>query len=217
MNFGAVTAAADTHKLAIHGVCNAQKADGFGPGAIALLGPKEPGFWAHVCGTEEFSDSRPDPLDRWSLRVINDLAEGFGATALFPFGAPARPFLSWASRSQRAWSSPVGLLVHDEAGLLVSFRGALFFPGASVEVNASKSPCENCVERPCLVACPVGALTSAGYDLDRCHRHLDNPEGAECLDKGCLVRLACPVSQAYERDPDQSGFHMRAFHRPKQM
>lgn len=73
-------------------------------------------------------------------------------------------------------------------------------------------PCETCAA-PCLTACPVGALTGAGYDLPACHAFLDRPEGAECLSAGCLVRRACPLSQSYARLPEQSGYHMRQFHR----
>ena len=53
-------------------------------------------------------------LGRWSARVIGEMAEGLGATAVFPFGGPPwAPFTAWARRSGEAWESPVGLLVHD--------------------------------------------------------------------------------------------------------
>ena len=69
---------------------------------------------------------RPDPVDRWSRRVIGRLACDLGAKALFPFGGPPyHPFYQWALRTGRAWESPVRLLVHDTQGLMVSFRGAL--------------------------------------------------------------------------------------------
>jgi hypothetical protein len=54
------------------------------------------------------------------------MACDLGAKALFPFtGPPWHPFIAWARRSGRAWESPVGFLVHDRAGLMVSYRGAL--------------------------------------------------------------------------------------------
>jgi epoxyqueuosine reductase len=59
----------------------------------------------------------PDPIDRWSRRVIGHMACDLGAKALFPFGGPPwHPFIAWAKRSGRAWESPVGFLVHDRAG-----------------------------------------------------------------------------------------------------
>jgi len=73
-------------------------------------------------------------------------------------------------------------------------------------------PCETCAA-PCLVACPAGAITEACYDVPRCHGFLDQPEGADCLSGGCLVRRACPLSQSYARLPEQSAYHMGQFHR----
>ncbi|MEP0565431.1 MAG: ferredoxin, partial [Paracoccaceae bacterium] len=102
--------------------------DALGMGTLILLGPHEPGFWAHVTTEPEFNDKAPDPLDRWSARTITALAHKLGGTPYFPFGTPARPFITWALRSARAWVSPAQLLVHDTAGLFVSYRGALLVP-----------------------------------------------------------------------------------------
>ena len=204
--------AARAEALSILGHCATVPEDGLGMGTIALLGPAEPGFWAHVNRAPEFRDGRADPLDRWSERVISALAEAHGGTALFPFGTPARPFIGWALRSGRAWQSPVGLLVHDEAGLLVSYRGAILFPAIDWPRADALNPCPSCREKPCLTACPVSAMTDRGYDIPGCKSYLDSPAGQSCRASGCAVRLACPISRSYPRDHAQSAFHMRAFH-----
>jgi epoxyqueuosine reductase len=73
----------------------------------------------------EFTDGRPDPIDRWSRRVIGHMACDLGAKALFPFGGPPwHPFI--AGRNARAapgkarWASSSMI----KAGLMVSYRGA---------------------------------------------------------------------------------------------
>ena len=178
-----------------------------------MLGPAEPGFWPHVRAAPEFADGAPDPLDRWSARVIGDCARRIGATALFPFGGPPyRPFIAWARRTGRAWPSPVGLLVHDRAGLMVSYRGALALRDRLDLPAPPAWPCATCAGRPCLGACPVAALDDRGYDLAACHGYLDTRDGRSCLTGGCLVRRACPVSRDHGRLPEQSAFHMKAFH-----
>lgn len=186
---------------------------GFPPGTrtLLMLGPAAPGFWAHLTAQPEWGDA--DPVDRWSRRVIGRLACDLGAKALFPFGGPPyHPFYQWALRTGRVWDSPVRLLVHSSQGLMVSFRGALALKEKVAVPPPVARPCDTC-PAPCLAACPVGALTRAGYDLPACHGFLDRPEGQDCMTGGCLVRRACPVSQSYARLPEQSGYHMRQFHR----
>lgn len=179
---------------------------------LLLLGPSEPGFWPHFTDQPEWRDGTPDPMDRWSRRVIGRLACDLGAKALFPFGGPPwHPFYQWALRSGRAWESPVRLLIHDRAGLLVSFRGALALR-ETLDLPAPPSrPCDNCAA-PCRTACPAGALTDAGYDVPACHHFLNTSAGAACMSQGCAVRRACPVSASYARLEEHSAYHMGQFH-----
>ena len=142
--------------------------------------------------------------------MIGRLACVLGTKAVFPFGGPPwRPFTGWARRSGRAWPSPVGLLVHDRAGLWISYRGGLLLEEEAPAADALR-PCDAC-SKPCLSACPVNALTPDRYDVAACHAVLDTPGGQDSLQGGCLVRRACPVG-AGRRDPAQSAFHMKAFH-----
>lgn len=210
---------ADERLEVLGGFAVAEGEAGFPAGTrtLLLLGPQEPGFWAHLTAQPEWAefekDGNPDPVDRWSRRVIGRIACDLGAKALFPFGGPPyQPFYRWALRTGRVWDSPVRLLVHAGQGLMVSFRGALALKEVVEVPPPVARPCDTC-PAPCLTACPVGALTGAGYDLAACHAFLDQPEGAECLSNGCLVRRACPVSQSYARLPEQSAYHMRQFHR----
>ena len=158
-----------------------------------LLGPDEPGFWGYVSARPEFRMGGDHPLDHWSRWAITALGHVMGAEPFLPFGGPPyHPFIAWALRSGEAWQSPVGLLVHKDAGLLVSYRGALRFDGLIDLPAPAQSPCKTCTDRPCLAACPVGALGPEGYDVPRCKSHLTN--GGPCR-SGCAVRLTpsmCP-------------------------
>lgn len=184
-----------------------------GTGTVILLSPQEPAFWPAFTASAEFGDGAPDPMDRWSARVIGKLAEDLGATPLFPFGGPPfHPFYAWALASGRAWASPVRLLVHDSAGLFASYRGALAFSiRLDLPVQNPQSPCETCRTRPCLSACPVSALGADGYDVPACRAYIAGSSGRDCVESGCAVRRACPVSQHHGRLPAQSAFHMKAF------
>ena len=201
------------HQLEILGGFHAEEDSALPPGTRTLLmvGPKEPGFWPHLQAQPEW-DGAPDPVDRWSRRVIGGIACDLGAKALFPFGGPPyHPFYQWALRSGRVWDSPVRLLVHASQGLMVSFRGALALKERIAVPPTVAKPCKSCAA-PCLAACPAAALGAAGYDVPACHDWLAS-SGQDCMNSGCLVRRACPLAQAYARMPEQSAYHMRQFHK----
>lgn len=184
-----------------------------GGGTVILLGPT-PAFWALLHRAPEWLDRGRDPIDRWSRRVIANLADRLGSEALFPFGGPPyQPFLRWAMASKRAWQSPAGMLVHESAGLMVSYRGALRFAQEIALPPVGPSPCASCAGQPCMHACPVDALSAkTGYDTAACHGYLNTEAGQDCLTQGCKARRACPISQSFGRDPQQSAHHMRYFH-----
>ena len=213
MNYETLEAQARARYLSIFGAFHPEPEDNVPHDArtLLLLGPHEPGFWAHVTAEPEFMDDQPDPLDRWSRRVIGRWACNLGAKALFPFGRPPyHPFFTWALRSGRAWASPVQLLVHDTAGLFVSYRGAIALQERISLPPPGRKPCDTCVDRPCEAACPVTALTLEGYDVPACKSFVQG-EGMDCRETGCAVRRACPISATYGRQSAQSAFHMRAF------
>lgn len=216
-DLAAIAAQAAGHALAVSGAFHPRAGDGLPEdmGTLLLLSPAEPGFWAHLTAQPEWLDGAPDPVDRWSRRVIGGMACALGGKAYFPFGGPPhRPFQEWALRSGRAWPSPTVLLVHEEMGLLASYRGALALrQRLDLPAPPAASPCEACDARPCLAACPAGALTREGYDVPACQDFLSGPAGAECLGSGCAVRRACPVSARHARLEVQSAYHMRLFHR----
>lgn len=157
-----------------------------------------------------------ESLNEWARSVVEPIARRLGAAALFPFGAkPPLPFQRWAMRADRVFPSPLGLLIHPDYGLWHAYRAALGFaeklplpPCAQVA-----SPCETCAAKPCLAACPVGAFTGSGYDVPRCVAFLDTPSGADCMERGCRARRACPVGADRVHEPAQAQFHMRAFRR----
>lgn len=215
MTLSELDTAARALGLALRGAFHPTESDGApdGTGTLVMLGPDEPQFWTIFTESAEYRDGRPHPLDRWSKRSVGALGAAFGGTGVFPYdGPPYAPFLHWAGRSEECWPSPVGLLVHETAGLFISFRAALALrQKLDLAPPPHASPCVTCADRPCTTACPVGALAEGQpYDVPACIAHIRSPEGAACR-QGCLVRRACPVSRRFGRLPEQSAFHMRAF------
>jgi hypothetical protein len=188
--------------------------DGTSAATLLLAGSIGSAAWPVFAASPEAADGRPDPLDRWSRRIIDGIAAECGAVALYPFGGPPYlPFQLWARKAEPVHASPLGVLIHPDWGLWHSYRGALAFR-ERLDVpprDERPSPCDSCVEKPCLSACPVGAFAVGRYDTESCVRHIGAPAGRDCIDLGCRARRACPIGAAHRLAPEQAAFHMRAF------
>jgi ferredoxin len=181
------------------------------PGTAILVGNAGPDLW------QAFGRARkdePHPLNAWTRRVLEAAAQAMGANVVFPFdGPPYHPFQRWAEKAEPVHISPIGPLIHPEFGLWHAYRGALLF----TEIldlpprEAHPSPCQGCAGKPCLSACPVGALEDGRYDVPACVAHISTPAGRPCMEGGCLARQACPVGRGHAYTPVQARFHMESF------
>ncbi|MSP89323.1 MAG: 4Fe-4S dicluster domain-containing protein [Alphaproteobacteria bacterium] len=181
---------------------------------IVLAGSIGSSLWPAFSTAPEAEDGQPDPLDRWTQRVLSTLALELGATPLFPFGGPPHlPFQRWAQKAEAVAPSPIGILIHPDHGLWHAYRGALAFatPIDLPPRDQRARPCDSCATKPCLSTCPVGAFSRTGYDVARCASHIGAPEGGDCLGGSCLARRACPVAPDLAYESAQARFHMTAF------
>ena len=217
MNLSEIRAAIEAQGLsyrgALHPVAD-DLPDRGDAGTLVLAGFTGNTDWQHFRDSDEAGDGKPDALDRWSLRIIGALARDLGATALFPFiGPPWLPFLRWAREAEPLYPSPLGMLIHPDWGLWHSWRGALAFRETFELPPADRrpGPCETCMDKPCLSACPVAAFNPDRYDVAACVAHIETARGADCMNEGCRARRACPIGTAHRYSPDQASFHMRAF------
>ncbi|MFQ5564142.1 MAG: hypothetical protein ACE5FO_11290 [Parvularculaceae bacterium] len=193
--------------------------DGVAAETIILVGFLGEEGWAVFEASPEAADGAPDPLDRWSARLIGGLARKLGAEPLFVFGGPPwLPFQRWAQKAEPLHRSPLGMLIHPDYGLWHSWRGALAFRERFIppETPPRAHPCESCADKPCLSACPVGAFTPGEYNVAACVSHISDAAGADCMEAGCRARRACPVGLEHRYTDGQAKYHMRAFRRAQQ-
>jgi len=196
-------------------------ADGDKAWAVVLVGVTGGEMWPVFSAWRDAQadGGGSDPLDRWSKIVIGAVAEEFGASACYPSEPPYQPFQTWAMRAEGLKASPLGILIHPRFGLWHSYRGALLFgewrdDTGSVGTTGTH-PCDQCLEKPCLSACPASAISENDFDVARCRGHLATPTGqGGCMLRGCLARNACPVGAEYRYPDAQLGFHMQALRLP---
>jgi hypothetical protein len=206
--------------LIVRGAFHVQDKDGVprtGDGTtgqtLILIGNAGSAFWAAFRQSKECNDGQPNPLDRWSERVITELADELGACPVFPFGGPPyHPFQRWARRAESLPQSPMGMLIHPEYGLWHAYRGALIVDQPLRDLAPApdaESPCLSCPDQPCLHTCPVDAFRPEGFNADQCTQHLSGPN--DCLEQGCLARNACPAGKPFRYAKEQHQFHLNAF------
>jgi len=181
---------------------------------LLLVGNAGSAIWRSLSGFIADHPMAAHPLDQWTEQVLGDIASAIGAVSLFPFGsAPWWPFQRWAQRADTVFPSPVAVLIHPTYGLWHAYRGALLLrePVELPILAPQASPCESCAAKPCLTACPVGAFSTTGYDVEGCATHVHGATGADCRLGGCLARRVCPVGGDWQYEPEHMRFHMQAF------
>lgn len=187
------------------------------PGSTLLMfGNAGSSLWEVFCASREYSDGKPDPLNRWSERVGTDIAIQVSGTVLFPFGGPPyQPFLQWAKKAESLQHSKLGMLIHPQYGLWHAYRFAIALPYVLDNLEQSKNEIENicvdCVTKPCLTTCPVNAFSDSGYDVSSCYEYLKDNSDSACRTRTCQARLACPEGHKFVYNVDHGRFHMNAF------
>jgi hypothetical protein len=197
------------------------------PGMAALLiGNAGPAMWTAFSDSIEHDGDIGDPMDRWTERIIHSALGQIEemAVPLFPFGPELWPFQRFAARAMGLSPSPLGILIHPRYGLWHALRAAIVFPEVQIQpqlVRETIHPCNDCLEKPCLSACPVNAFSESGFAVKACRSYLDSNSSSDsdstsdrdpdCMGEGCAARNACPVGAEYRYVPEQLRFHMRAF------
>jgi len=158
---------------------------------------------------------RNHPLDDFTRLVIEDDVAHAAASLLaivYPFTHDRRTldFITLAKAAGLAGPSILGVAVHPTFGPWIAFRAALLLrdpidaPGDAIGFD----PCPTCTERPCMNACPAGAIRfPLGWDVPTCVRHRVEHE-ADCADR-CHARAACVLGPEHAYAADELAYHQQ--------
>ncbi len=182
--------------------------------SLVLVGSAGATLWQSMTAARAFGPA--DPVDEYCEDALfdfcDDLEPDVATTLLWP-AADAGATLPVTRLGELAgWShrSPLGLGIHPRFGLWFAYRGVLLLDVALEPLRepVAPSPCDACADRPCISACPVGAVGGpAGVDLGLCLGERDR-EGASCV-SACASRAACPIGAEHRYPAEQQGHHHR--------
>jgi hypothetical protein len=188
-------------------------------GALSALvvGSSGRAFFTAFERSLEAADGRPDPLDRHTRALVNDVARaalgplGVAFVARFPFvgeaagGAPI-PFQRLGRAAGLAPASPLGLQIHPIFGAWWAYRALLAVDVALPATARLDDGCAGC-PAPCVAACPGHAVAVAGFDVASCHAHR---RASPPCQSSCGARLACVRGPEHQYSEAQLAFHMAA-------
>lgn len=154
-----------------------------------------------------------DPVDRYTISLTREFIRNTLGNAavlwLYPdsqYVAPLQQlgeFAGWSS------PSPLGSGISPDYGVWFAYRAAFLVDADLPLTNSTSapSPCNKCMEKPCISSCPVGAVQTESFGLENCADHrlgLHSP----CTDR-CLARLACPIHPEHRYTLEQIQYHYR--------
>jgi len=174
---------------------------------LVLFGNGGPGFWRAYCAHPPASSH---PVDAYSRAQVSAfMARRFAGVSfhfLYPgdHAVPLQTLGQWVGWHH---DSPMRVGINDTWGLWYAYRALIGLEQAwpSSPRVLSRSPCTECVEKPCMAACPADALADARLRLNSCIDFRLQPASV-CADQ-CLARWACPVAPEQRYDAAQVTYH----------
>jgi len=191
-------------------------------GAIVVIGNGGSGLWnayrdhltrapAAARAAHPFDAFTAEVLEAHALPVVRRGSRHAVLRLPFETDAPPLSFVHLAEAAGLGTRSVLGVLVHPEFGPWMALRGAIFVDGAppAPRPAAGFDPCSSCRDRPCLAACPAGAISASGWNVPvsidfRVARGEQNP----CAER-CHARVACVYGRRHRYPDDALAYHQR--------
>ena len=152
-----------------------------------------------------------DPVDHYSITLtqqfIHDYLEDSPPLWLYPGTEFLIPLQQLGEAAGWSYPSPLGSGISPVFGVWFAYRAAFLIDSdlPLLRQNSEKSPCESCLDQPCIQTCPVGAVRQDAFDITGCVEHRLRP-GSPCAGR-CLARLACPYFPEHRYTMPQIRYH----------
>jgi epoxyqueuosine reductase len=177
---------------------------------LVLLGHGGQQLWAAL---QKWGMKTADPVDHYTRAITRQFLHDYLGNPpdcwLYPQTDYLVPLQQLGALAGWSYPSPLGQGIHPEFGVWFAYRAA-FLTTAELPLRLEPerpSPCASCTAKPCITACPVGAVQPDRFAIDGCARYrlrADSP----CADR-CLARLACPFFPEHRYTLPQIQYHYR--------
>ena len=175
---------------------------------VVLIGMGGDSLWS-IINQEYIGVS--DPFDECSIYAAKEVSKIYwddpNITILYP-GNHIIPLQKLGELAGWSYPSPLGIGIHPKYGTWFAYRAAFLIdaPLQVTEPESHPSPCEICVDKPCINAYPAGALDSKrDINLRKCIGQRLS-ESSDCATR-CHSRMACPVGLDTRYSSKQIEYH----------
>ncbi|HKI59569.1 MAG TPA: hypothetical protein VKA23_00925 [Mariprofundaceae bacterium] len=154
---------------------------------------------------------RPEPVDSLSVDTVKKwLAEACPGAAyeiIYPAAERLVPLQQLGALAGWHHASPFRIGINRQWGSWFAYRAVVLIDSDLPETAAETwgSPCESCVDKPCITACPAGAVADRERMLTLCIDYRLQQD-SHCA-RQCLSRLACPVAVEHRYSREQIDYH----------
>jgi hypothetical protein len=184
---------------------------------LILLGHGGKALWDCVKASGTGSN---DPIDDYSMQTVRRWFADFLPERRFQFVYPGEQSVGLQHLGKLAgWHQPSPFMVGIDAewGSWFAYRAVVltdtdFSPSLPV---VRGNPCLTCQNKPCISACPAGAVAEDLFSISGCAGF--RLQAVSACAYACLARQACPVGSIHRYDDDQvrhSYLHSLAMLRP---
>ncbi|PIW50262.1 MAG: hypothetical protein COW18_03920 [Zetaproteobacteria bacterium CG12_big_fil_rev_8_21_14_0_65_54_13] len=165
-------------------------------------------LWQAIADSGDLTGEHP--IDRFSVDTVSRYFDEENPASryrlLYPLQPGTLPLQQLGKLAGWHHASPFRIGVNARWGSWFAYRAAVLADTAFTPtlVMDGASPCDSCMEKPCIAACPV--VSSAGeIPLQACMDERLKP-GSRCA-MSCLARTACPVMAVARYEPEQIAYH----------
>ena len=165
-------------------------------------------FWQKL---QEKEMPTADPVDQLSVQLTQQFIDHYLGNPehllLYPLTQYLVPLTQLGEVANWSHPAPIGQGINPEYGVWFAYRTAFLLNGRFPTIThpPTASPCQSCVEKPCISACPSSAVTQTNFDIFACTDFRVEP-ASPCADR-CLARIACPVAPEHRYTLAQIQYH----------
>ncbi len=164
---------------------------------------------------QEWGMKTADPVDHYSTTItrqfIHDTLHDPPTLWLYPNTSYLVPLQQLGQLAGWSAPSPLGQGINPAYGVWFAYRTAFLtvkeLPLTRLRGQSQASLCAICTDKPCIQTCPVGAVQSQHFDVDKCVKHRLETQSI-CADR-CLARMACPFFPEHGYSLEQIQYHYR--------